>query len=103
MEPFIAEGSGSELHPELAETLASGELYNRVLCRWLHPSGLPAVGGHWAVIQALARRGLYVVDTEDTPVTENDLLELPLHTVRLQPNVVTRFEPIIDGLDLYHP
>uniref|UniRef100_A0A8C4NGA3 Patronin n=2 Tax=Eptatretus burgeri TaxID=7764 RepID=A0A8C4NGA3_EPTBU len=80
LEPFIAEGSGSELHPELAETLASGELYNRVLCRWLHPSGLPAVGGHWAVIQALARRGLYVVDTEDTPVTENDLLELPLHT-----------------------
>uniref|UniRef100_UPI00358EA9C3 calmodulin-regulated spectrin-associated protein 2-like isoform X2 n=1 Tax=Myxine glutinosa TaxID=7769 RepID=UPI00358EA9C3 len=79
LEPFVAEGSGSELHPELAETLASGELYNRVLCRWLHPSGLPAVGGHWAVIQALARRGLYVVDNEETPVTENDLLELPLH------------------------
>ncbi|CAM9670906.1 unnamed protein product [Lampetra planeri] len=79
--PFYRDEYNQEhLKGNVGELLASGELYCHVFQQQLHGKCSPAVPrqGHWAVIQGLARRGLYVMEEEDCPVTEADLQNIPI-------------------------
>nr|XP_032814716.1 calmodulin-regulated spectrin-associated protein 2 isoform X1 [Petromyzon marinus] len=79
--PFYRDEYNQEhLKGNVGELLASGELYCHVFQQQLHGNCSPAVPrqGHWAVIQGLARRGLYVMEEEDCPVTEADLQNIPI-------------------------
>ena len=42
---------------------------------------MAALQGHQSVIQALSRKGIYVMESDDTPVTEPDLSHAPIKMV----------------------
>lgn len=42
---------------------------------------MAALQGHLSVIQALSRKGIYVMESDDTPVTDPDLSHAPIKMV----------------------
>ena len=62
--------------------LLSCELYCRVCSLILKTEQASALQSHLCVLQALSRKGLYVVESDDTPVTDGDLASMPIKMVR---------------------
>lgn len=70
------------IKPPVTKLLLSSELYCRVCGLILTGDQAAALQGHQAVIQALSRKGIYVMESDDTPVTEPDLSRAPIKMVR---------------------
>lgn len=65
----------------MVKLLLSGELYCRVCSLILRGDQVAALQGHQSVIQALSRKGIYVMEGDDSPVTEPDLSHAPIKMV----------------------
>lgn len=61
--------------------LLSGELYCRVCGLILHAEQAATLQNHQSVIQALSRKGIYVLQPDNTPVSELDLRSAPVKMV----------------------
>lgn len=78
-DPFYKDQYDQEhIKPPVTKLLLSSELYCRVCGLILPGDQAAALHGHQAVIQALSRKGIYVMEGDDTPVTEPDLSRAPI-------------------------
>nr|XP_051686948.1 calmodulin-regulated spectrin-associated protein 1 isoform X4 [Oryctolagus cuniculus] len=78
-DPFYMDQYEQEhIKPPVTKLLLSSELYCRVCSLILPGDQAAALHGHQAVIQALSRKGIYVMEGDDTPVTEPDLSRAPI-------------------------
>ncbi|XP_040818788.1 calmodulin-regulated spectrin-associated protein 1 isoform X5 [Ochotona curzoniae] len=78
-DPFYVDQYEQEhIKPPVTKLLLSSELYCRVCGLILTGDQAAALQGHQAVIQALSRKGIYVMESDDTPVTEPDLSRAPI-------------------------
>uniref|UniRef100_A0A8C3WNM9 Calmodulin regulated spectrin associated protein 1 n=1 Tax=Catagonus wagneri TaxID=51154 RepID=A0A8C3WNM9_9CETA len=78
-DPFYTDQYEQEhIKPPVVKLLLSSELYCRVCSLILRGDQVAALQGHQAVIQALSRKGIYVMESDDTPVTEPDLSHAPI-------------------------
>ncbi|KAM8828823.1 calmodulin-regulated spectrin-associated protein 1-B-like isoform 2-T4 [Spinachia spinachia] len=76
--PFYTDQYDQEhIKPPIIRLLLSGELYCRVCGLILHAEQAASLQSHQSVIQALSRKGLYVRETDDTPVSDLDLSSTP--------------------------
>ncbi|XP_072421918.1 calmodulin-regulated spectrin-associated protein 1-B isoform X1 [Chiloscyllium punctatum] len=66
------------IKPPVIKLLLSSELYCRVCSLILKGDQVAALQGHQPVIQALSRKGIYVMETDDLPVSESDLVQSPI-------------------------
>ncbi|XP_041049066.1 calmodulin-regulated spectrin-associated protein 1-B isoform X2 [Carcharodon carcharias] len=66
------------IKPPVIKLLLSSELYCRVCSLILKGDQVAALQGHQPVIQALARKGIYVMESDDVPVSESDLTQSPI-------------------------
>lgn len=64
--------------------MLSGELYCRVYSLILKTEQAASLQSHLSVIQALSRKGIYVVESDGTPVTDEDLSSMPIKMVSSQ-------------------
>jgi len=64
--------------------LLSCELYCRVCALILKGDQVASLQSHQSVIQALSRKGIYVMEGDDTPVTDSDLSCQPIKMVRFE-------------------
>ncbi|XP_051534210.1 calmodulin-regulated spectrin-associated protein 1a isoform X1 [Myxocyprinus asiaticus] len=78
------------IKPPVLSLLLSSELYCRVCGLLLKGDQASALNSHQAVIQTLARRGIYVREADDTPVSHNDLSSTP---IKMSSHI-----PLIDAL-----
>ncbi|XP_032426756.1 calmodulin-regulated spectrin-associated protein 1a isoform X2 [Xiphophorus hellerii] len=78
-DPFYTDQYEQEhIKPPIIHLLLSGELYNRV-CGLILPAEQAAyLQSHQSVIQALSRKGIYVLETNSTPVSDIDLSSSPI-------------------------
>uniref|UniRef100_A0A3B3UCX0 Calmodulin regulated spectrin-associated protein 1a n=1 Tax=Poecilia latipinna TaxID=48699 RepID=A0A3B3UCX0_9TELE len=78
-DPFYTDQYEQEhIKPPLIYLLLSGELYSRV-CGLILPAEQAAyLQSHQSVIQALSRKGIYVLETNGTPVSDMDLSSSPI-------------------------
>lgn len=81
-DPFYTDQYEQEhIKPHIIHLLLSGELYNRV-CGLILPAEQAAyLQSHQSVIQALSRKGIYVLETNGTPVSDIDLCSSPIKMV----------------------
>ncbi|XP_027622090.1 calmodulin-regulated spectrin-associated protein 1 [Tupaia chinensis] len=78
-DPFYVDQYEQEhIKPPVLRLLLSSELYCRVCSLILKGDQAAALQGHQSVIQALARKGIYVMESDDTPVTDTDLSCTPV-------------------------
>ncbi|XP_037652875.1 calmodulin-regulated spectrin-associated protein 1 isoform X2 [Choloepus didactylus] len=78
-DPFYVDQYEQEhIKPPVIKLLLSSELYCRVCGLILKGDQAAALQGHQSVIQALSRKGIYVMESDDTPVTEPDLSRAPI-------------------------
>ncbi|XP_038600558.1 calmodulin-regulated spectrin-associated protein 1 isoform X1 [Tachyglossus aculeatus] len=78
-DPFYIDQYDQEhIKPPVIRLLQSSELYCRVCSLILKGDQVAALQGHQSVIQALSRKGIYVMESDDTPVTESDLSCAPI-------------------------
>ncbi|PKU32573.1 hypothetical protein llap_17123 [Limosa lapponica baueri] len=70
---YIDQYEQEHIKPPVIKLLLSGELYCRVCSLILKGDQVAALQGHQSVIQALSRKGIYVMESDDTPVSESDL------------------------------
>ncbi|XP_039075565.1 calmodulin-regulated spectrin-associated protein 1 isoform X2 [Hyaena hyaena] len=78
-DPFYVDQYEQEhIKPPVIKLLLSGELYCRVCSLILKGDQVAALQGHQSVIQALSRKGIYVMESDDTPVTDPDLSHAPI-------------------------
>ncbi|RXM94246.1 Calmodulin-regulated spectrin-associated protein 1 [Acipenser ruthenus] len=78
-DPFYTDQYEQEhIKPPVIKLLLSSELYCRVCSLILKGDQVAALQGHQSVIQALSRKGIYVMDSDDTPVSESDLNCAPI-------------------------
>uniref|UniRef100_A0A673UMA4 Calmodulin regulated spectrin associated protein 1 n=1 Tax=Suricata suricatta TaxID=37032 RepID=A0A673UMA4_SURSU len=78
-DPFYTDQYEQEhIKPPVTRLLLSGELYCRVCSLILKGDQVAALQGHQSVIQALSRKGIYVMESDDTPVTDPDLSHAPI-------------------------
>uniref|UniRef100_A0A8D1E7W8 Calmodulin regulated spectrin associated protein 1 n=1 Tax=Sus scrofa TaxID=9823 RepID=A0A8D1E7W8_PIG len=78
-DPFYTDQYEQEhIKPPVVKLLLSGELYCRVCSLILRGDQVAALQGHQSVIQALSRKGIYVMEGDDSPVTEPDLSHAPI-------------------------
>ncbi|XP_037351350.1 calmodulin-regulated spectrin-associated protein 1 [Talpa occidentalis] len=78
-DPFYVDQYEQEhIKPPVIKLLLSGELYCRVCSLILKGDQAAALQGHQSVIQALSRKGIYVMESDDTPVTDPDLSQAPI-------------------------
>lgn len=78
-DPFYMDQYEQEhIKPPVTKLLLSSELYCRVCGLILPGDQAAALHGHQAVIQALSRKGIYVMEGDDAPVTEPDLSRAPI-------------------------
>ncbi|KAG7266535.1 LOW QUALITY PROTEIN: hypothetical protein CRUP_000995 [Coryphaenoides rupestris] len=90
-DPFYTDQYEQEhIKPPVIRLLLSCELYCRVCALILKTEQAAALHSHLCVIQALSRKGLYVVESDDTPVTHDDLSSLPIK--------MSAHMPMIDAL-----
>ncbi|XP_051892700.1 calmodulin-regulated spectrin-associated protein 1-B isoform X3 [Pristis pectinata] len=66
------------IKPPVIKLLLSSELYCRVCSLILKGDQVAALQGHQPVIQALSRKGIYVMESDDMPVSESDLTQSPV-------------------------
>ncbi|XP_048021907.1 calmodulin-regulated spectrin-associated protein 1a isoform X5 [Megalobrama amblycephala] len=78
------------IKPPVLSLLLSSELYCRVCGLLLKGEQASALTSHQAVIQTLARRGIYVREPDDTPVSHDDLSSTP---IKMSSHI-----PLIDAL-----
>ncbi|XP_072228129.1 calmodulin-regulated spectrin-associated protein 1a isoform X2 [Leuresthes tenuis] len=78
-DPFYTDQYDQEhIKPPIIRLLLSGELYCRV-CGLILPNEQAAtLQSHQSVIQALSRKGIYVLETNSTPVSDLDLSSFPI-------------------------
>ncbi|XP_062269231.1 calmodulin-regulated spectrin-associated protein 1a isoform X1 [Platichthys flesus] len=77
--PFYTDQYEQEhIKPPIIRLLLSGELYCRVCGLILHAEQAASLQSHQSVIQALSRKGLYVLEADNTPVSDLDLSSAPL-------------------------
>ncbi|XP_074871881.1 calmodulin-regulated spectrin-associated protein 1 isoform X2 [Carettochelys insculpta] len=78
-DPFYVDQYEQEhIKPPAIKLLLSSELYCRVCSLILKGDQVAALQGHQSVIQALSRKGIYVMESDDTPVSESDLACAPI-------------------------
>ncbi|KAM9744537.1 calmodulin-regulated spectrin-associated protein 1-B isoform 3-T3 [Menidia menidia] len=78
-DPFYTDQYDQEhIKPPVIRLLLSCELYCRVCALILKTEQAASLQSHLSVIQALSRKGIYVVESDDTPVTEGDLACMPI-------------------------
>lgn len=78
-DPFYTDQYEQEhIKPPVIRLLLSCELYCRVCSLILKTEQAASLQSHMSVIQALSRKGIYVVESDDTPVTEGDLDCMPI-------------------------
>ncbi|KAJ8797526.1 hypothetical protein J1605_017258 [Eschrichtius robustus] len=78
-DPFYVDQYEQEhIKPPVIKLLLSSELYCRVCSLILRGDQVAALQGHQSVVQALSRRGIYVMEGDDTPVTEPELSRAPI-------------------------
>ncbi|KAF4797695.1 Calmodulin-regulated spectrin-associated protein 1 [Turdus rufiventris] len=75
---YIDQYEQEHIKPPVIKLLLSSELYCRVCSLILKGDQVAALQGHQSVIQALARKGIYVMESDDTPVAEADLGSAPI-------------------------
>lgn len=90
-DPFYTDQYDQEhIKPPVIRLLLSCELYCRVCTLILKTEQAASLQSHMSVIQALSRKGIYVVESDDTPVTEGDLACMPIK--------MSAHMPMIDAL-----
>ncbi|XP_070706473.1 calmodulin-regulated spectrin-associated protein 1-B-like isoform X2 [Pempheris klunzingeri] len=78
-DPFYTDQYEQEhIKPPIIRMLLSGELYCRVCGLILNAEQAASLQSHQSVIQALSRRGFYVLQTDNTPVSDLDLSSAPI-------------------------
>ncbi|XP_041856551.1 calmodulin-regulated spectrin-associated protein 1-B isoform X2 [Melanotaenia boesemani] len=78
-DPFYTDQYDQEhIKPPVIRLLLSCELYCRVCALILKTEQAASLQSHLSVIQALSRKGIYVVESDDTPVTAEDLACMPI-------------------------
>ncbi|XP_017911563.1 PREDICTED: calmodulin-regulated spectrin-associated protein 1 isoform X3 [Capra hircus] len=75
---YIDQYEQEHIKPPVIKLLLSSELYCRVCSLILKGDQVASLQGHQSVIQALSRKGIYVMESDDTPVTEPDLSHAPI-------------------------
>lgn len=91
-DPFYTDQYDQEhIKPPVIRLLLSCELYCRVCALILKGDQVASLQSHQSVIQALSRKGIYVMEGDDTPVTDSDLNCQPIKMVRCIQNVLCRF------------
>lgn len=81
-DPFYTDQYDQEhIKPPVIRLLLSSELYCRVCSLILKTEQALSLQSHLSVIQALSRKGIYVVESDDTPVTDGDLSSMPIKMV----------------------
>ena len=81
-DPFYTDQYEQEhIKPPVIRLLLSCELYCRVCALILKTEQAASLQSHLSVIQALSRKGIYVVESDDTPITEGDLASMPIKMV----------------------
>uniref|UniRef100_A0A8C2FI79 Calmodulin regulated spectrin-associated protein 1b n=1 Tax=Cyprinus carpio TaxID=7962 RepID=A0A8C2FI79_CYPCA len=78
------------IKPPVIRLLLSCELYCRVCALILKGDQVASLQSHQSVIQALSRKGIYVMEGDDTPVSDSDLT--------CQPIKMSSHIPMIDAL-----
>ncbi|XP_060738633.1 calmodulin-regulated spectrin-associated protein 1-B isoform X1 [Tachysurus vachellii] len=90
-DPFYTDQYEQEhIKPPVIRLLLSSELYCRVCGLILKGDQAASLQSHQSVIHALSRKGIYVMEGDDTPVTEEDLT--------CQPIKMSSHMPMIDAL-----
>lgn len=78
-EPFYIDQYEQEhIKPPVIKLLLSSELYCRVCGLILTGDQVAALQGHQPVIEALSQKGIYVMESEDAPVSDTDLSCAPI-------------------------
>ncbi|XP_069465653.1 calmodulin-regulated spectrin-associated protein 1 isoform X2 [Ambystoma mexicanum] len=78
-DPFYTDQYEQEhIKPPVLKVLLSSELYCRVCSLILKGDQVAALQGHQPVIQALSQKGIYVMESDDTPVADSDLSSAPI-------------------------
>uniref|UniRef100_A0A3B3BT71 Calmodulin regulated spectrin associated protein 1 n=1 Tax=Oryzias melastigma TaxID=30732 RepID=A0A3B3BT71_ORYME len=78
-DPFYTDQYEQEhIKPPIIRLLLSGELYCRVCGHILPSEQAAALRSHQAVLQTLSKRGIHVLETNDTPVSDLDLSSSPI-------------------------
>ncbi|XP_039619783.1 calmodulin-regulated spectrin-associated protein 1-B isoform X3 [Polypterus senegalus] len=78
-DPFYTDQYEQEhIKPPVIKLLLSSELYCRVCSLILKGDQVATLQGHQSVVQALSRKGIYVIESDDTPVLESDLSSAPI-------------------------
>lgn len=81
-DPFYTDQYEQEhIKPPILHLLLSGELYCRVCGLILHAEQAASLQSHQSVIQVLSRKGIYVLQTDNTPVSDVDLSSAPIKMV----------------------
>lgn len=81
-DPFYTDQYEQEhIKPQIIRLLLSGDLYCRVCGLILHTEQAASLQSHQSVIQALSRKGIYVLESDDTHVSEMDLSSAPIKMV----------------------
>ncbi|KAF7486989.1 calmodulin-regulated spectrin-associated protein 1 [Marmota monax] len=75
---YIDQYEQEHIKPPVIKLLLSSELYCRVCSLILKGDQAATLQGHQSVIQALSRKGIYVMESDDTPVTDADLGHAPI-------------------------
>ncbi|NXS35205.1 CAMP1 protein, partial [Pomatostomus ruficeps] len=75
---YIDQYEQEHIKPPVIKLLLSSELYCRVCSLILKGDQVAALQSHQSVIQALSRKGIYVMESDDTPVSESDLASAPI-------------------------
>lgn len=78
---YIDQYEQEHIKPPVIKLLLSSELYCRVCSLILKGDQAATLQGHQSVIQALSRKGIYVMESDDTPVTDADLGHAPIKMV----------------------
>ncbi|XP_053466119.1 calmodulin-regulated spectrin-associated protein 1-B isoform X3 [Ictalurus furcatus] len=82
-DPFYTDQYEQEhIKPPVIRLLLSSELYCRVCGLILKGDQAASLQSHQSVIQAMSRKGIYVMEGDDTPVTDGDLTCQPIKMVR---------------------
>uniref|UniRef100_A0A673ZV18 Calmodulin regulated spectrin-associated protein 1b n=1 Tax=Salmo trutta TaxID=8032 RepID=A0A673ZV18_SALTR len=90
-DPFYTDQYDQEhIKPPVLQLLLSCELYCRVCALILKTDQAASLQSHMSVIQALSRKGIYVMESDDAPVRDADLSCVPIK--------MSAHMPMIDAL-----